>query len=44
MGDGVRGVKKREHARGGGREGERKQVMIVKPDLLLLWLRNVGRI
>ena len=44
MGDGVGGVKMREHARVGGREGERKQVMIVKPDLLLLWLRNVGRI
>ena len=44
MGDGVGGVKKREHARGGGREGERNQVMIVKPVLLLLRLRNVGRI
>ena len=44
MGDGVGGVKKREHARGGGREGERKQVMIVKLVLLLLRLRNVGRI
>ena len=40
----LRNLHTREHARGGGREGERKQVMIVKPVLLLLRLRNVGRI